>query len=143
MRYRLFITIFLPDNILIAVPPAPDGTIPPIFQERLLQLGEWLKINDEAIYGSYPWSVQTDSLNEEVKYFSSKPIFAIGERIIYAVFTSWPQNNVLSIYDAAFLVDYNDYRLKLLGENNKNELFVSCTFITFLLNNLCLIIMAI
>lgn len=69
--------------------------------------------------------MQTDSVNEEVKYLSSKPMFAIGERIIYAVFSNWPKNSVLSVFDTAFLVDFSDYHLKLLGENTESELFVS------------------
>ena len=36
------------------VGPAADGQIPLLQQERLLDLGNWLKVNGEAIYGSRP-----------------------------------------------------------------------------------------
>ncbi len=39
-------------NLCLNVGPCPDGTISPIIQERLLQLGNWLKVNGEAIYES-------------------------------------------------------------------------------------------
>lgn len=39
-------------NFLLNVGPTPQGTIQPEFQERLLAIGEWLKINGEAIYGT-------------------------------------------------------------------------------------------
>lgn len=39
-------------NLLLNIGPDSDGTIPVIMQERLLQIGEWLKVNGEAIYGS-------------------------------------------------------------------------------------------
>jgi alpha-L-fucosidase len=39
-------------NFLLCVGPSADGCIPVIMQERLLQIGEWLKVNGEAIYGS-------------------------------------------------------------------------------------------
>ena len=29
-------------------------------------MGEWLKINGEAIYGSVPWSYQNDTVNSKV-----------------------------------------------------------------------------
>ncbi len=39
-------------NLLLDVGPTSDGRIPVIMQERLLEIGAWLKANGEAIYGS-------------------------------------------------------------------------------------------
>jgi len=39
-------------NFLLNVGPTPDGTIQPEFQERLLQIGDWLRVNGDAIYGT-------------------------------------------------------------------------------------------
>jgi alpha-L-fucosidase len=39
-------------NFLLNVGPTPEGTVQPEFAERLLAMGEWLKVNGEAIYGA-------------------------------------------------------------------------------------------
>jgi alpha-L-fucosidase len=39
-------------NFLLGVGPAADGTIPPVMEERLLEIGAWLAVNGEAIYGT-------------------------------------------------------------------------------------------
>lgn len=39
-------------NLLLDIGPDADGTIPVIMQQRLADLGSWLKTNGEAIYGT-------------------------------------------------------------------------------------------
>jgi len=43
-------------NLLLDVGPAGDGRIPEIMQSRLVEMGDWLKVNGEAIYGTKTWS---------------------------------------------------------------------------------------
>lgn len=39
-------------NLLLDIGPAADGTIPVIMQQRLADIGTWLKTNGEAIFGT-------------------------------------------------------------------------------------------
>ena len=48
-------------NLLLDIGPTADGRIPVIMEERLLQMGEWLEVNGDAIYGTRPWKVSSES----------------------------------------------------------------------------------
>ncbi len=88
-------------NFLLNVGPAADGTIPVIMEERLLDMGKWLNVNGEAIYGSRPFA----PAGQENVYFTQKD----GD--IYAIMTRFPFGSVTLEpvpYDPAF-------RAELLG----------------------------
>ena len=48
--------------------PTADGRITPIFEERLRDMGDWLKVNGDAIYATKPWKHQSDPTAKNVWY---------------------------------------------------------------------------
>ncbi len=62
-------------GITINVGPKADGQIPLLQQERLIQLGDWLKINGEAIYGSKTWIKQTEEKDVSLERIDPKVDF--------------------------------------------------------------------
>lgn len=47
-------------NLLLNIELHPDGSIPPEQKVIIETVGDWLKINGEAIYGTRPWKVYGD-----------------------------------------------------------------------------------
>lgn len=66
-------------NFLLDIGPDSHGKIPPIMQERLLNIGEWLQINGEAIYGTSRWKInsQWSAGNREYKEKSGDMLLKI------------------------------------------------------------------
>ncbi|MCL1894030.1 MAG: alpha-L-fucosidase [Holophagaceae bacterium] len=48
-------------NFLLNVGPDPEGNFDPIAYTRLKEIGEWMKVNGQAIYGSRPIEVNFES----------------------------------------------------------------------------------
>jgi len=64
-------------NYLLNVGPTSEGLIPQPSIERLAEVGKWMKVNGEAIYGSgpTPFGAEAGALSETEKDKAGKPKF--------------------------------------------------------------------
>jgi alpha-L-fucosidase len=87
-------------NLLLNVGPRSDGTIPEQEQEILREVGAWLKLNGEAIYGTRPWKIFGEGPTKVVagafRDTDTEPFTAADFRftqngsVLYAIDLGWP-----------------------------------------------------
>ena len=87
-------TVSCNGNVLINVGPTKEGTIAPIFQERLIQMGQWLSVNGQAIYSTLPFVYQNDSASIYPQVW-----YTMNPDYIYATALGWPKNDTLVLGD--------------------------------------------
>ncbi len=69
-------------NYLLNVGPTAQGLIPEASVERLAEMGEWMRVNGEAIYGSRLWDFFEEG--DSIRYTWT------GGETVYAVSLEWP-----------------------------------------------------
>jgi alpha-L-fucosidase len=94
-------------NLLLNVTPRPDGTIPEAEQKILLEVGGWLKINGEAIYGTRPWkkfgegptAVAGGAFHDaDTKPYTPQDFrFTTHGSTLYAIELGWPADGRVAI----------------------------------------------
>ncbi len=94
-------------SLLLNIGPKADGTIPQEDASILREVGEWLKVNGEAIYDSYPWRKYGEGpvVTEEGhftdtnrKAFTSEDFrFTYKDGNVYVFAMNWPQDGIVRI----------------------------------------------
>ncbi|GAB3655799.1 alpha-L-fucosidase [Echinicola sediminis] len=126
-------------NLLLDIGPDAYGNIPAIMQDRLLNLGKWLKVNGEAIYGTRKWKhasqwsegkknwkpegahylpadfIIKQTIDPEPGYAVREIFFTQKEKDLYAIVPQWPKGKLV-IKDVKV---NKDTEITLLGKDLK------------------------
>lgn len=94
-------------RLLLNIGPKSDGTIPDEDQRILKEIGAWLKINGEAIYGSRTWRYSAEGPTKiaegqfadgDEKQFTSQDIrFTCNHGCLYASVLKYPEDGNITI----------------------------------------------
>lgn len=104
-------------RLLLNIGPKADGTIPVEDRKILLEIGAWLKINGEAIYGARPWRRSTEGptkivegqfADTEAKQFTAEDMrFTVNNGCVYVTCLNMKGRNSICIKSLAETIDAN------------------------------------
>lgn len=98
-------------NLLLNFPLLPDGTLDEKAQTIAEEIGDWLKVNGEAIYGTRPWvrfgegptraSEGAFGERETLRYTSADFRFTSKGETVYCIAMGWPEDRRLTVTSLA------------------------------------------
>ena len=117
-------------NLLLNIGPRADGTITEEQKAVLLAIGDWLKVNGEAIYGSRPWVKSGEgetkstsgsfSDNTATAYTAQDIRFTTKGNTLYAIALNWSDQGItIHSLDKLGIGDSNIQEVSLLGSDEK------------------------
>ncbi len=109
-----------------------DGTLDAEQRNELMEVGKWLDINGEAIYGTRPWKIFGEGPTKEIEghykeftkydkgYVSEDVRFTQKGDVLYAIILDWDENreiNIKSLAKQSRLLDNPIKKISLLGND--------------------------
>lgn len=98
-------------NLLLNIGPKSDGTIPDQVQQVLREVGAWLNLNGDAIYGTRPWRTYGEGPTEvaagsfhdtdTANYTADDFRFTTKGTTLYAIELGWPNGGEAVIHSLA------------------------------------------
>lgn len=117
-------------NLLVNIGPRSDGTIPEQVQAILRDIGSWLKVNGDAIYGTRAWTkfgegptaiVEGTFHDADTKAFTPQDFrFTTKGNLLYVIELGWPDSGeaVIHTLSEAALSGQSIVSVTLLGQGS-------------------------
>jgi len=115
--------------LLLNVGPKADGTIPPVAQNAIREVGKWLKINGEAVYATRPWdifgegpTVPNEKMHGDQVQYTAKDIRftrSKDNKTLFATFLGYPGENALIPILHSGAIDLSSIKEVVLLMNGK------------------------
>lgn len=111
-------------RLLLNVGPKADGTIPKEDKEIILEIGDWLKVNGQAIYGSKVWKIYGEGPTKVVEGYFTEDVkkafthedirYTVNGAYLYGIILSYPEDGKVCFKALA------DADTKVLGRSMVN-----------------------
>jgi alpha-L-fucosidase len=119
-------------NYLLNIGPMGDGTVPEESVRLLHEVGDWMKVNGEAIYGTQKWTIQREGSTQmnvqstrqrakegfNLKFTPEDFWFTTKKKNVYAIALTTPEDEAVRV-KSLLGIQNQIRRISLLGGSRK------------------------